>query len=164
MTQPALDTSSTAPTLSSGDVPNSDGRHRKTLKTWLMEDIELHPRIDLILLVMAFASAMVDVMTVPLLGTFVANSTGNILFLGMGAAQLSSRFPDLVNPRRAGLAVGMYFVGAFVVGRLGRWVGEKRRAWLMGWFAFEALLVFVTVILLYTIAIRVEDETNLVAV
>jgi hypothetical protein len=57
----------------------------------------------------------------------------------MAAAGLRPRFSELVDGGKSGVAIATYFTGAFMVGRLGRAVGEKRRVWLMGWFgAFSA--------------------------
>lgn len=45
------------------------------LRAWMHQDLK-HERLDLCLLCLAFASAIVDTMSVPVIGVFVSNSTG----------------------------------------------------------------------------------------
>ncbi|KAK4705716.1 replication factor A1, partial [Phenoliferia sp. Uapishka_3] len=172
---------------------------------FLMEDIVGGGRIDLILLVLTAASAMsesrasspscrskffltdlstsVDTMTVPTIKVFVANSTGNLLLLALGAAGLHKQYPDLVFPSRAGVALATSWLSSFVTGHHMRYFGQRRRIWVMGELGkpfavrsnsnisnlsvnkskvFESLLVFISVILLYTNSIQLDNNTNLV--
>jgi len=130
---------------------------------YLNEEIK-HPRVDLILLVLAFASAIVDTVTVPTVRVFVANSTGNLLLLALGAAGLKKDYPTLVFSDRTAVALVSSWVAAFTVGYLGRFFGPRTRLWLVGEFTFEAALIFISAALLYTKSVSLENETNLVVI
>jgi uncharacterized membrane protein YoaK (UPF0700 family) len=73
---------------------------------------------------------------------FVANSTGNVVFLGFavaGAQQLSVA---------ASLAaLGGFLIGALAGGRLARKLGSDKRRWLLTAFTAEAVLIAVVIIL-----------------
>lgn len=47
------------------------------MEEYLLSDIK-YKHTDLIMLILAFGSAMVDTMTLPIFSVFVANNTGNL--------------------------------------------------------------------------------------
>lgn len=110
-----------------------------SFETAIRAELTLFAFFSLSLLLLARLPPSPTDHSVPLLGVFVANSTGNLLLLGMAAAGLRPRFPELVNGGKSGVAIGTYFLAAYIVGRLGRAVGERRRAWVMGWFGSSFL-------------------------
>ncbi|KAI5475114.1 hypothetical protein MNV49_001913 [Pseudohyphozyma bogoriensis] len=116
------------------------------------------------LLLMTFSTSMVDTMTVPTMHIFVANNTGNLLLLGLGAAGLHKNYPDLVYPDRAGVALVGSWVGSFVTGLLKTRFGARRRAFLIGEFSFEGILILVCAILLYTNAVDLTQGSKLLAI
>ncbi|KAI5477865.1 hypothetical protein MNV49_005850 [Pseudohyphozyma bogoriensis] len=120
--------------------------------------------VEVSLMLMAFSSSMVDTMTVPLLQVFVANNTGNLLLLGLGAAGLHSSYPELVVPDRAAVALVGSCVGNFVAGQLKHVFGPRRRIYLIAEFILEALLIFISAILLYSHAIAIDSPRTILAI
>ncbi|KAM0751362.1 hypothetical protein T439DRAFT_380343 [Meredithblackwellia eburnea MCA 4105] len=127
---------------------------------FLTEDIQSPWRIDCILLVLAFASAMVDTMTLPTIKVFVANNTGNLLLLGLGAAGLQKQYPELVFPDRAGCALAASWFGSYLTGQFINYFGKRRRFTIFTEFAFESLLIFISTILVYTKAVVLNTKTD----
>jgi len=128
---------------------------------YLREDIRT-THVDLILLIMGFASAMVDTMTVPTVKTFVANNTGNWILLSLGTVGLQHEYPGLIFPVRCIVALAGSWTGSFLTGQIGHRIGMRKRWWLLAEFIFESLLVYMSAILLYTHAVRLSQNTNLV--
>lgn len=127
----------------------------------LYDEIDI-AHADVILIIFGFASAMVDTMTVPTTKTFVANNTGNWILLALGAVGLADEYPLLVFPVRCIVALCGSWTGSFVNGQLGRIYGVRKRWFLLANSTFEALMIWLCVILLYTNACSMFNTTNLV--
>ncbi|MFE3741937.1 YoaK family protein [Streptomyces sp. NPDC059096] len=112
------------------------------------------------LLVMTFATGLVDAVSFLRLGhVFVANMTGNVVFLGFSVVR-SDQLP-VVAPI---VAMAAFVLGAFLGGQLSRLLGGRPRLWLGGAFAGQAAGLALTALLLGTGALRAEGRALLVVV
>ncbi|KAF3771035.1 hypothetical protein M406DRAFT_326438 [Cryphonectria parasitica EP155] len=79
------------------------------------------------LLLLSFAAAAVDVFSVPYLGVFTANNTGNIVFLALAAAQLAAVDPADVHPVAAVTSLAASWAGSAVSGQIGNALAARRK-------------------------------------
>ncbi len=112
------------------------------------------------LLLLTFATGLVDALSVLLLGrVFVANMTGNAIFLGFlfvpGAGF------DLT---AVILAVGGFLLGAILGGRLARGLGQRPRVWATTALGIEATLLLVLSGLTGFGVLRYDDPSKLVLI
>lgn len=78
------------------------------------------------LLALTFATGLVDAISVLVLGhVFVANMTGNVIFLGFWFVPHSG-----VDLTAAAVSFASFVVGAVIGGRLARWLDHSPRLWL----------------------------------
>ncbi|KAI5476714.1 hypothetical protein MNV49_007372 [Pseudohyphozyma bogoriensis] len=127
------------------------------LRAYLSDEIAF-PRADLVLLLLSFATGIVDVFTFSKLGAFVANMTGNVVFLGAGIAGVQH---SSIHADRAITSMACFCAGSFLTGQLSTHVGGKRRWFLFLILCLQSLTFFITAILLYTSVIRLSSESNL---
>jgi uncharacterized membrane protein YoaK (UPF0700 family) len=81
-----------------------------------------HGPLPLLLIVLTVVTGLVDAVSYLKLGhVFVANMTGNVLFLGFAAAD-ATQFSVAVSL----VAIGSFLLGALAAGRLGSSTGEHR--------------------------------------
>lgn len=91
------------------------------------------------LVLLTVMAGVADAITYLRLGrVFVANSTGNVVFLGFAAAGAN----QLSVPASL-VAISGFLLGSLAGGRLATRVGAERRAWLLRAFGLELLLVAV---------------------
>jgi uncharacterized membrane protein YoaK (UPF0700 family) len=97
----------------------------------------IHPAVPKLLLVLTFCTGMVDAVSYLGLGhTFVANMTGNVVFLGFGLAGAAG-----LSVAAALFSLGAFLVGAVCGGRLTRRLGEPRHRWLAPAVAVEVVFI-----------------------
>ncbi|MFD5030393.1 YoaK family protein [Streptomyces sp. NPDC058220] len=102
------------------------------------------------LLVMTFATGLVDAVSYLRLGhVFVANMTGNVVFLGFSVSH-NSGLP-VVAPI---VAMGAFVLGAFLGGQLSKNFGHRPRLWLGVAFGGQAAGLVLTAVLLGTGVLR----------
>ncbi|MFJ9211217.1 YoaK family protein [Streptomyces sp. NPDC102264] len=112
------------------------------------------------LLTMTFATGLVDAVSYLRLGhVFVANMTGNVVFLGFSLAE-QYRLPVLAPI----VAMAAFVLGAFLGGRLSRFLGGRPRFWLVCAFACQAAGLTLTALLLATGVLRAEGRITLVII
>ncbi|MFJ1747813.1 YoaK family protein [Streptomyces sp. NPDC088116] len=112
------------------------------------------------LLVMTFATGLVDAVSFLRLGhVFVANMTGNVVFLGFSVAH-GYGLP-VVAPI---VAMVTFVLGAFLGGQLSKLLGARPRLWLGGAFAGQAGGLTLTALLLGTGVLRPEGRLLLVII
>ncbi|RYJ30008.1 hypothetical protein CU044_1362 [Streptomyces sp. L-9-10] len=112
------------------------------------------------LLTMTFATGLVDAVSYLRLGhVFVANMTGNVVFLGFSLAE-QYRLPVLAPI----VAMAAFVLGAFLGGRLSRFLGGRPRFWLVRAFACQAAGLTLTALLLATGVLRAEGRITLVVI
>ncbi|MFJ5110323.1 YoaK family protein [Streptomyces sp. NPDC088551] len=112
------------------------------------------------LLTMTFATGLVDAVSyLRLEHVFVANMTGNVVFLGFSLAE-RYRLPVLAPI----VAMAAFVLGAFLGGRLSRFLGGRPRFWLVCAFACQAAGLTLTALLLATGVLRAEGRITLVII
>ncbi|WP_169922751.1 YoaK family protein [Streptomyces lushanensis] len=112
------------------------------------------------LLSMTFASGVVDAVSYLRLGhVFVANMTGNVVFLGLSVAK--AYHLSVVGPV---VALGAFVLGALLGGRLNKRFGRRPRFWLAAAFAWQAALLTLTTVLTGTGVLRDEGGATLLVV
>jgi uncharacterized membrane protein YoaK (UPF0700 family) len=117
-------------------------------------------------LLLSFAAAAVDVFSVPFLGVFTANNTGNIVFLALAAAQLAAIDPADVHPVAAITSLLASWAGSAASGQLGhRLGGRKKRYFVVADMLQQSLIVFLVVGLIWGGRVHSGDaSTEYVAV
>ena len=112
------------------------------------------------LLMLTFATGLVDAVSVLELGhVFVANMTGNIVFLGFWLA------PRTVVDVTAALVAFVSFVtGAVLGGRLARHLDGSVRRWLAVTLASEVVMLLTLAILAGTGVLDYRDDTKLILI
>jgi uncharacterized membrane protein YoaK (UPF0700 family) len=112
------------------------------------------------LLLLTFATGLVDAVSVLVLGhVFVANMTGNAIFLGFlfvpGAG---------IDLTAAIVAFGGFLAGAIVGGRLVRMLGQRFRLWLTVALGIEVALLLVLAALAGSGVLRYDDASKLILI
>jgi uncharacterized membrane protein YoaK (UPF0700 family) len=109
------------------------------------------------LLLLTFATGLVDAVSVLELGhVFVANMTGNVVFLGFWLA------PRTVVDMTAALIAFISFVtGTVLGGRLARHLGRDVRRWLTVTLSLEVVILVTLAVLAGTGVIDYHDNTKL---
>jgi uncharacterized membrane protein YoaK (UPF0700 family) len=90
-----------------------------------------------LLLTLTAVTGLVDAVSYLRLGrVFVANMTGNVVFLGFSVAPRSG-----LSPAASSIAVGGFVIGALVGGRIATLLARDPRRWLVVAFGIEAVIV-----------------------
>ena len=112
------------------------------------------------LLLLTFATGLVDAVSVLELGhVFVANMTGNVIFLGFWLV------PETAVDVTAALVAFVSFVsGAVVGGRLARHLHAEVRHWLAATMTFEVVMLTALAILGGTGVLDYHDNTKLILI
>jgi uncharacterized membrane protein YoaK (UPF0700 family) len=101
-----------------------------------------HGPLPPLLLGLTFVTGLVDAFSYLLLGhVFVANMTGNVVFLGFAFAGANGfSIPASL------VALGSFVVGALIGGKVGSWLGGHRGRLLAAATSFQALLLGASVV------------------
>ena len=94
--------------------------------------------LEVELLILSFATGILDATTFPLYNVFVSKQTGNTVLLALAA--LSNKVVQ--TEPNVGVSIGMFFAGSAIFGHLGNWLGQKRRIWLLLTNVMQTALVF----------------------
>ncbi len=114
----------------------------------------------LALLTLTFATGLVDAISVLVLGhVFVANMTGNVIFLGFWLAPHSG-----VDLTAAAVAFVSFVIGAVIGGRLVRHLGDQPRRWITVALAAEVVALLVLAVLAGTGVLRYHDSGRLILI
>jgi len=112
------------------------------------------------LLLLTFATGIVDAISVLVLGhVFVANMTGNIIFLGFWFAPHS-----VVDMTAALVAFASFVTGAILGGRLSRHLDDDVRRWLTVALGIEVVMLVTLSILSGTGVLDYHDNTKLILI
>lgn len=109
------------------------------------------------LLLLSFAAAAVDVFSVPFLGVFTANNTGNIIFLALAAGQLAAVDPADVHPVAAVTSLAASWAGSAVSGQMGNIIGRKKRFWVFADIMQQSVICFIVVGLIWANKVHSAD-------
>lgn len=117
------------------------------------------------LLLLSFAAGAIDVFSVPYLGVFTANNTGNIVFLALAAAQLAAIDPNSVHPVAAITSLVASWAGTAASGQIGNVIGRKRRFFVFADILQQSVVCFIVVGLIWGNKVHSGDnDTEYVAV
>src|ERR1700741_445246 len=109
------------------------------------------------LLLLTFATGLADSISILVLGhVFVANMTGNVIFLGFWLAPKTS-----IDLTAVVVALPTFVCTTVLSGRLSRFFGERTRPWITTVLATEIALLAALSILAGTGALRYHDSTKL---
>lgn len=112
------------------------------------------------LLLLTFATGLIDAVSVLKLGhVFVANMTGNVIFLGFWLVPHSG-----VDVTAALVAFVSFVSGAVVGGRFARHLGTEVRRWLAITLAFEVVMLAVLSVLAGTGVLDYQNNTKLLLI
>jgi uncharacterized membrane protein YoaK (UPF0700 family) len=112
------------------------------------------------LLLLTFATGLADAISILVLGhVFVANMTGNVIFLGFWLAPKTS-----IDLTAVVVALPTFVCTTIVSGRLFRHFGGRTRSWITTVLATEIVLLAVLSILAGTGVLHYHDNTKLIMI
>ncbi|OMC38358.1 hypothetical protein A5745_01060 [Mycobacterium sp. IS-2888] len=112
------------------------------------------------LLLLTFATGLADSISILALGhVFVANMTGNVIFLGFWLAPKTS-----IDLTAVVVALPTFVCTTILSGRLARHFGERTRSWITTVLAAEIVLLIALSILGGTGVLRYHDNTKLILI
>ncbi|BBX24507.1 membrane protein [Mycolicibacter terrae] len=112
------------------------------------------------LLLLTFATGLIDAVSVLVLGrVFVANMTGNVIFLGFLFVAHTG-----IDLTAAIVAVGGFLLGAIVGGRLVRALGRRPRTWVTTALGIEVALLVGLAALAGFGVLRYHDASKLILI
>jgi uncharacterized membrane protein YoaK (UPF0700 family) len=112
------------------------------------------------LLLLTFATGLADAISILVLGhVFVANMTGNVIFLGFWLAPRTN-----IDLTAVAVALPTFVCTTIVSGRLFRHFGERTRRWITTVLATEIVLLVALWILAGTGVLRYHDNTKLITI
>ena len=112
------------------------------------------------LLLLTFATGLADSISILVLGhVFVANMTGNVIFLGFWLAPRTS-----IDLTAVAVALPTFVCTTILSGRLVRHFGDRVRLWITMVLATEIALLVVLSILAGTGVLRYHDNTKLIMI
>ena len=112
------------------------------------------------LLLLTFATGLADAISILVLGhVFVANMTGNVIFLGFWLAPRTN-----IDLTAVAVALPTFVCTTIVSGRLFRHFGERTRRWITTVLATEIVLLVALSILAGTGVLRYHDNTKLIMI
>jgi len=112
------------------------------------------------LLLLTFATGLADALSILVLGhVFVANMTGNVIFLGFWLAPRTS-----IDLTAVVVALPTFVCTTIVSGRVSRHFGDRTRAWITSVLAAEIALLLTLSILAGTGTLHYHDDSKLVMI
>lgn len=112
------------------------------------------------LLLLTFATGLVDAISVLVLGhVFVANMTGNVIFLGFWFVPHSG-----VDMTAAVIAFISFLTGTVLGGRFARHLDREVRLWITASLSTEVVLLVVLAVLAGTGAVNYHDDGKLILI
>ncbi|OBH57999.1 hypothetical protein A5687_22505 [Mycobacterium mantenii] len=112
------------------------------------------------LLLLTFATGLADSISILALGhVFVANMTGNVIFLGFWLAPSTT-----VDLNAVAVALPTFVCTTIVSGRLSRHLGDRTRAWITTVLSIEIVLLIALSILAGTGVLRYQGTSKLILI
>ncbi|KAL1303097.1 hypothetical protein AAFC00_006538 [Neodothiora populina] len=109
------------------------------LPAFFDQDIAHDILLEVELLILSFATGILDATTFPSYSVFTSKQTGNTILLALAAVQ--NKVVIQTEPNVA-VAISLFVAGATIFGHLGNWFGQKRRLWLLITNLMQTTLVF----------------------
>lgn len=95
--------------------------------------------LEVELMMIAFATGIMDAVTFPDYHVFASNQTGNTALLAVGALDIGG---GIIKLQHVGLSLGAFVAGGLICGQLGNLIGCMRRVWLLATNVLQTALVF----------------------
>ncbi|CDO86453.1 hypothetical protein AWC29_09275 [Mycobacterium triplex] len=112
------------------------------------------------LLLLTFATGLADSLSILVLGhVFVANMTGNVIFLGFWLAPRTS-----IDLTAVSVALPTFVITTILSGRLSRHFGDRARQWITTVLAAEIVLLLTLSILAGAGVLHYHDNTKLIMI
>ena len=112
------------------------------------------------LLLLTFATGLADAISILVLGhVFVANMTGNVIFLGFWLAPRTN-----IDLTAVAVALPTFVCTTIVSGRLARHFGQRTRTWISTVLAIEIVLLVALSVLAGTGVLHYHDNTKLIMI
>ena len=112
------------------------------------------------LLLLTFVTGLADAVSILVLGhVFVANMTGNVIFLGFWLAPRTR-----IDMTAVAVALVAFVCSTIASGRLLRLFGDRTRAWITSVLSIEAALLFALAVLSGTGILRDDNNTKLITI
>lgn len=112
------------------------------------------------LLLLTFATGLADSISILALGhVFVANMTGNVIFLGFWLAPSTT-----IDLTAVAVALPTFICTTIVSGRLSRHFGIRTRTWITTVLTTEIILLLALAVLAGTGVLRYQDSSKLIAI
>ncbi|MCJ1390066.1 hypothetical protein MMC18_002924 [Xylographa bjoerkii] len=113
------------------------------------------------LMMLAFATGIMDVVTFPDYHVFASNQTGNTALLAVGALGIGG---DIISLQHIGVSLGFFAAGGLVSGQFGNLFGCQRRSWLFATNLVQTALVFAAAVLHAHTDNKPDEATDLVII
>ncbi|MCJ1374932.1 hypothetical protein MMC20_006165 [Loxospora ochrophaea] len=122
-------------------IPSLDSIRQKgrQINAYLAEDVAADLFLEIELILLAFATGIMDATTFPAFHVFASNQTGNTVLLAVGTFGLGGSLVDL---RLVAMSLGMFAAGGLVFGQIGNFIGCRSRRWLLTTSIFQTAMVF----------------------
>jgi uncharacterized membrane protein YoaK (UPF0700 family) len=111
-----------------GGTPMEPPTSSFRLSQYFYSAIRVDTLVEIQLLLLTFSTGIQDAISFPDFLCFASNQTGNTVVLAVGLAGYSGELFHLPN---IGMSLAMFLAGAVVTGRIGNYIGPRRRAWLL---------------------------------
>jgi uncharacterized membrane protein YoaK (UPF0700 family) len=114
------------------ETVTSNSTNRQPLLSWngfknyWLDNLRVNAFVEAQLLLLTFAIGIQDAISYPDFRCFASNQTGNTVVLAVALAGQAGTLFDAAN---TGVSLGSFLAGAIFTGRLGNFVGKRRRAW-----------------------------------
>ncbi|MCJ1377680.1 hypothetical protein MMC17_000776 [Xylographa soralifera] len=113
------------------------------------------------LMILAFATGMMDVVTFPDYRVFASNQTGNTALLAVGALHIGG---NIISLQHVGVSLGFFAAGGLIGGQFGNLFGCQRRSWLFATNLIQTALVFGAAVLHAHTDKNPDEATDLVII
>lgn len=110
------------------------------MKTHFQSNIADDLFLEAELMMVAFATGIMDVVTFPEYHVFASNQTGNTALLAIGALRIGG---GIISLPHVGTSLGLFAAGGLISGQLGNLFGRTRRLWLFATNLIQTALIFI---------------------
>ena len=109
------------------------------IRKYATEPLEANTFIEVLLLILTFATGIQDAISFPDFLCFASNQTGNTVVLAVGLTGFRGEFFHLAN---VGSSLATFLAGAIITGQLGNYIGPRQRLWQVSSHILQTIMVF----------------------